>query len=407
MNILLTSVLVQGTPSGVRVHYERMAELLRAEGHRVTVVNQDSLRPWVRSTIGVGRRLLGLLPGQLSKRIGLNLGQVAELVCAIDRHQPYDIVNAQDPISGWAARLALRDRVPVVVTGHFHNHPGQEVINQLSLPPTGFAARFEKSWFNFLLRRVRFFLSTSQYALQLARPFLATDTVAAVAYNGVDLAAFAPPVVADPISSNLRAQFPGRPIILNVGQLETRKNQRYLVAVAAELRQRHSNVVVALVGKGEDETMLRDLIAKQDLTDNVVLLGYYTRVAPLLHVADVYMHTATHENCPYALVEAMAAGCPALSLVAGGSPELLAATPEASLPQSTPPAVVAAQLANLLDDAPARHALQQRQFAYASTRFDRATMVRDTLAFYRRVIGQPEDGPATSTHLQMAATEAA
>lgn len=397
MNILLISLQVPGAASGVRVHYERMAELLRAEGHRVTVVTQANLRPWVRRTIGVGRRLLGLLPGQLGKRMGINLGQVAEIVCAIDRSQPYDVVNAQDPISGWAARLALRDRAPVVVTGHFHNHPGQEVINQLSLPPTGWAARFEMGWFNFLLRRVRFFLATSQYALRLAQPFLAADTVSAVAYNGVDLAAFAPSAAATaaaPAGTNLRLRFPDRPIIINVGQLEARKNQRYLVAVAAALRQRHPNVLVALVGNGEDEAMLRDLIAQQGLTDNVVLLGYHHQMAPLLHSADMYVHTATHENCPYALVEAMAAGCPALALVAGGSPELLAATPEVSLPHSTPPAAVAAQLADLLDDDAARLALQQRQFAYTRTRFDRVAMLRDTLAFYRRVAGPPAAGVA-------------
>ena len=391
MNILLTSLQVPGSASGVRIHYERMAELLQAEGHRVMVVTQDNLRPWLRRTIGVGRRALGLF-GPFGKRLGYELGQVIEIYCAINRQQAYDVVNAQDVSSGWAARLALRDRVPVIVTGHFHNHPGQEVIKQLNLPATGLAARFQMRWFNFLLQRTQFFLSTSQYALTLAKPYLPAQARTAVAYNGVDLAAFAPSAaaaLAAPAGTDLRARFPGRPIILNIGQLETRKNQRYLLAVAAELRQRHPNCVVALVGKGEDEAMLRNLIAEQGLTDNVVLLGYHTQVAPLLHHADVYVHTATHENCPYALVEAMAAGCPALSLVAGGSPELLAATPEVSLPHTTSPATVAMMLADLLDDAEARRDLQQRQFAYARTRFDRVAMVRDTLAFYRQVAQQP------------------
>ena len=390
MNILLTSLQVPGAASGVRVHYERMAGLLQAEGHQVTVVTQDSLRPWVRRTIGVGRRALALL-GPLGKRLGYELSQIIEIYCAISR-QPYDVVNAQDVASGWAARLALRGRVPVIVTGHFHNHPGQEVIKQLNLPAAGLVARFEMRWFNFLLGRVQFFLFTSQYARRLAEPFLSEQVRTAVAYNGVDLAAFAPPTAASqaaPAGPDLRAMFPGRPIILNLGQLEARKNQRYLVAVAAELRQRHPHCVVALVGKGEDEAMLRALIAEQGLAHNVVLLGYHTQVAPLLHSADIYVHTATHENCPYALVEAMAAGCPALSLVAGGSPELLAATPEVSLPHTTTPAAVAAQLADLLDDAEARRALQQRQFAYARTRFDRVAMLRDTLAFYRQVAAQP------------------
>jgi len=388
MNILLTSLQVPGAASGVRVHYERLAALLRAQDHQVTVVTQDSLRPWVRRSIGVVRRGLGLLPGRLGARVGIELGNVAEIFCAIDRSQPYDVVNAQDVSSGWAARLALGNRVPVVVTGHYNDHPGEEVVKQLSLSPTSWAARFEVSWYNFLLRRTKFFLGISEYALRLTLPFLPAGARTAVAHNGVDMAAFAPaPRSTQSTTPDLRAMFPGRPIILNIGQLEPRKNQRYLVAVAAELRHLYPGCVTVLVGKGEDEALLRSLITEQDLGNDVVLLGYQTQVAALLHSADVYVHTAARENCPYAVIEAMAAGCPTVALAAGGSPELLAATPEASVPQSTAPATLAAQLATLLGDPAALLGLQERQYAYARSRFDVAAMVRNTLAFYREAAG--------------------
>ena len=394
VNILLTSLQVPGAASGVRVHYERLATRLRAQGHRVTVVTQDSLRPWVRRTIGVGRRALALLPGRLGAQVGLELGQLLEIYFAIDRRQAYDVVNAQDVSSGWAARLALRGQVPVVVTGHYNDHPGEEVVKQLGFAPTSRVARFEVSWFNFLLRRTRFFLGISEYALQLTRPFLPPGARTAVAHNGVDMAAFATPEYGvAPAGPDLRAMFPGRPIILNLGQLEARKNQRYLVAVAAELRHLHPGCVTVLVGKGEDEAMLRALIAEQHLEDDVVLLGYHSQVAALLHAADIYVHTATRENCPYAVIEAMAAGCPTLALAAGGSPELLAATPEASIPQNTPPADLAHQLADLLSNPAALRSLQQRQYAYAHTRFDVAAMLRDTLAFFRQAAGMAAGDP--------------
>lgn len=388
MNILLTSLQVPGAASGVRVHYERLATLLRAQGHHVTVVTQDSLRPWVRRSIGVVRRTLALLPGPLGKRVGIELGNVAEIFCAIDRNQPYDVVNAQDVSSGWAARLALADRVPVVVTGHYNDHPGEEVVKQLHLPPASWAARFEVRWYNFLLHRTKFFLGISEYALRLTKPFLPAGARTAVAHNGVDMAAFAPmPRSAQSTAPDLRAMFPGRPIILNIGQLEARKNQRYLVEVAAELRHRHPGCVTVLVGKGEDEELLRTLIAQHDLGNDVVLLGYHTQIPTLLHAADIYVHTAARENCPYAVIEAMAAGCPTVALAAGGSPELLAATPEASVPQGIAPAALATQLATLLQDPAALRGLQQRQYAYARTRFDVAAMVRNTLAFYGEAAG--------------------
>ena len=390
MNILLTSLQVPGAASGVRVHYERLAALLRAEGHQVTVVTQDDLTPWVRRAIGAVRRGLGLL-GPLGRRVGLELGQVAEIFCAIDRRPRYDVVNAQDVASGWAARLALRDRVPVVVTGHYNGHPGEEVVIQLGMPPAGRAARFEVRWYSFLLRRTRFFLGISEYALRLTQPFLPAGARTATVHNGVDMAAFARPAAGAPAGDgpDLRARFPGRAVLLNIGQLEARKNQRYLVAVAAELRQLHPGCVTVLVGTGEDEPLLRALIAQHGLENDVVLLGYHPQVAALLHAADVYVHTAARENCPYAVIEALAAGCPVLALAAGGSPELLAATPEASMPQATAPAAVAAQLAGLLAAPAALRGLQQRQYAYARPRFDVAAMVRGTLAFYQAAAGWP------------------
>ncbi|HEX8504043.1 MAG TPA: glycosyltransferase family 4 protein [Hymenobacter sp.] len=399
MNVLLTSLQVPGARSGVRVHYERLALLLRAQGHRVTVVTQDDLRPWVRRAIGAVRRGLGLLLGHLGGRIGLELGQVAEIYFAIDRRARYDVVNAQDVSSGWAARLALRDRAPVVVTGHFNDHPGEEVVKQLSLEPGGWAARFEVRWYNFLLRRTRYFLGISEYALRLTKPRLPVGARTGIAYNGVDMAAFAPPpsppATAGP---DLRALFPGRSIVLNIGQLEARKNQRYLVEVAAELRKRHPGCVVVLVGTGEDEGRLRAQIAELDLSNDVVLLGYHPQVAPLLHAADVYVHTATRENCPYAVIEAMAAGCPVLALAAGGSPELLAATPEASIAQGTSPADLATQLAGLLGSPADLRGLQARQYAHARPRFDVAAMVRDTVAFYQQATGTPAPPLPASPH---------
>ena len=389
MNILLTSLQVPGAASGVRVHYERLAAMLRAEGHQVTVVTQASLQPWVRRALGVVRRTLTLLPGRLGERMGLELTQAAEIFFAIDRRPAYDVVNAQDVTTGWVARLALGGRVPVVVTGHYNDHPGEEVVRQLHLAPGSLAARFQVAWYDFLLRRTQFFLSISHYALGLSRARLPATARTAVVHNGVDLTAFAPATAPAAAGPDLRALFPDRPIVLNIGQLEARKNQQYLVQVAAELRQLHPGCVTVLVGKGEDETALRTLITAQGLAEDVVLLGYHTNIAQLLHAADVYVHVATSENCPYAVIEAVAAGCPVLAMAAGGSPELLAATPEANVPQGTAPAALARQVAALLASPAARQDLQRRQYAYARPRFGTAAMVGGTLAFYRLAAGLP------------------
>jgi len=381
MNILLTSLMVPGAPSGVRVHYERLAELLRQEGHTVTLVTQDSLRPLIRRAIGGIRRTLKLLLGNLGEQIGIEVGSVAEIYFAIDRKAVYDVVNSQDVSSGLAARLALRDKVPVVVTGHFNDHPAEELVHQRGFK--GLTARFLHRWYNFLLSRTRNFIGVSEYVLRRILPWLPTDNQHAVVYNGVSVPATPPTLPTD--APNLRALFPNRPIVLNVGQLEPRKNQRYLVQVAAELRTLHTDFVLVLVGKGEDEAVLRQQIAAAGLEQHVVLLGYHRHIMELLRDADLYVHAATRENCPLVLLEAMAVGCPAVALTVGGIPELLAPTPQALIAPTTPPATLARQLRELLSNATALAHLQQKQRAFGAQHFSAQAMLNATLDFFEQV----------------------
>ena len=178
--------------------------------------------------------------------------------------------------------------------------------------------------------------------------------------------------------------FPGSKIVLNIGHLEPRKNQRYLVQVAAELRHHDPSFVLVLVGKGEDEAILKQMIAEAKLEQNVVLLGYHRNVVALLHAADLYVHAATRENCPLVLIESMAAGCPAVALAVGGIPELLAATPDALVPVTTEPAVMAKHLGTLLASPDALSRMQQQQHKFGKIQFDASTMVVRTVAFFEQ-----------------------
>ena len=233
------------------------------------------------------------------------------------------------------------------------------------------------------MRRTRNFIGVSDYVLRRIQPWLPADGQQTVVYNGVSVAPTSPTLPTD--APNLRTLFPGRTVLLNVGQLEPRKNQGYLVQVAAELREQHPNFVLVLVGKGEDEPLLRRQIAAAGLARHVVLLGYHRHIMTLLSQADLYVHAATRENCPLVLLEAMAVGCPAVALAAGGIPELLAPTPQALVPPATPPATLARQLRALLDDPAALADLQRRQQAFGARHFSAQTMRDDTLAFFEQV----------------------
>ena len=374
MNILLVSVLKPDAPSGVRVHYLALAAGLRRQGHTVDVVTPADLTGWRRRAVAVLRHLLRRL-GAVGQALANPLSDYLHLRWAIAPARRYDVVNAQDAASGLAATHALDGRVPVVVTGHHNDHPAADDLRQRPRPAA--AARALHRWHNHLLARTRYFAAVSDYGLACIRPSLPATALCRTLYNGIDFEKFAAP------ATGTGPQWPGRHLLLNIGQLEGRKNQRLLIETAHCLRQLRSDFVIGLVGQGPDAPALLARIAALGLTDQVQLLGYQESVAALLAQASLYVHTATHETFGLVLVEAVAAGVPALALAVGGVPEVLAATPEALLPPAIAPEALAQQLNTWLTAAEARAALHHRQLAHARAHFAQPRHLAETLRFLK------------------------
>ncbi|MDO7852502.1 glycosyltransferase family 4 protein [Hymenobacter convexus] len=377
MNILLVSFLKPDAPSGVRVHYVRLAEQLRQRGHRVDVVTPATLTGPRRHLVAGLRHLLRRL-GPVPRALATTVAYYLHIRWGIDASRHYDAVNAQDLGSGLAARHALGNRVPVVVTGHFNAHPAADELRQKPRGPA--AARAIERWYAYLLARTCYFIGVSRFGLEAVRAALPSHCECRVVPNGIDLAAGR---AATP-DAELRQRAAGRHVLLNIGQLESRKNQLLLVRAAHALRQFRQDFVVGLVGKGEDELMLRRHIAELGLDDVVLLLGYHEheQVLPLLRAAELYVHVATHETFGLVLVEAMAAGVPALALGVGGVPEVLHATPASLLPPDITPTGLAGVLHSWLNAPALRRQLSREQAAYAAAHFDVRQMVDATLSFY-------------------------
>lgn len=389
MNILLVSLMVPDAPSGVRVHYQRLAAGLRQLGHTVTVLTPASVSLWQSRRWGALRRVLDL-GGPLGQHLGVMLHGCANIYSGLDRHATYDVVNAQDTTTGWLMRRLLGSRVPVVVTGHFNDHPGLEVVRQLGLG--AWPARAVMRGYDFFLTRTEHFVSISGYMQRRVAPLLPAHARHSLVYNGLDLGKFAT-VTADP---DLLGRAAGRHVLLNIGYLEKRKNQVFMLKVAQELLALRTDFLVGLVGKGPDEAMLRERIEAAGLQDVVWLAGHQAEVAPLLRASTLYLHAATHENLALVLLEAMACDVPVLGLGVGAVPEVVNHDPEALFAPDAAPAAVAQRLHELLADPAARRRLQRRQRAHAAAQFDLSTMLAGTVAAYEAARGAAGPTPTAA-----------
>lgn len=146
---------------------------------------------------------------------------------------------------------------------------------------------------------------------------------------------------------------PGQLVVAWIGSLEPVKGLDVLVDALAGVE----GVRVLLAGDGPSRDALVARLAAAGLGDRVELLGRVARPEEVLGRADALLLTSLAESCPMVLLQAMAAGLPALATAVGGVPEVLREGREGLLVPAGDAAQVAAALCVLRDDPARRRAM--------------------------------------------------
>jgi glycosyltransferase involved in cell wall biosynthesis len=111
--------------------------------------------------------------------------------------------------------------------------------------------------------------------------------------------------------------------LVNIGSLVDKKNQTFLVDVAALLKYNNIPFELNLIGEGPNRDILQEKIQENGLTDFVILPGNVDNVEEYLWLSDIYLHSATYEPLGLVLLEAMAAGLPVISLDGKGNRDII------------------------------------------------------------------------------------
>lgn len=168
-------------------------------------------------------------------------------------------------------------------------------------------------------------------------------------------------------------------LVGSVGRLHPSKGMDLLIT--AFKAQAPADAVLAILGEGPDEVLLRKLAAGDP---RIRLLGFRNDVDQALQAFDLFVSPSREEAFPLAILEAMRAGRPVLSTATQGPREMLAGQPARLVPVNDVNALGAAmseEISRLRALAPA-----DRGVRYATGAYDRDHAVARTLAFYRDVI---------------------
>lgn len=102
-------------------------------------------------------------------------------------------------------------------------------------------------------------------------------------------------------------------LIVSCGRLERQKNFSLLIDAFDIVLQRYCDAKLYIYGEGSLKSELNTYINKHSLQDCVYLMGQTDQVESVMQTADIFVLSSDYEGMPNALMEAMAAGVPAIS----------------------------------------------------------------------------------------------
>jgi glycosyltransferase involved in cell wall biosynthesis len=177
--------------------------------------------------------------------------------------------------------------------------------------------------------------------------------------NAIGAEAFAEP---DPAYGILLKRFfpnPPKRIVAAAGRLSPEKGFDQLVEAASLVVCHDSEIGFIQFGAGPLHASLSRQIDAAGLRDRFVLAGFRPDVCRFLPHVDVMVLPSLTEGLPVVLLEAFAAGVPAVATAVGGTPEVIEDGKSGYLvPPSDPPAM-ARRILDVLHAEPARLAMGQ------------------------------------------------
>jgi glycosyltransferase involved in cell wall biosynthesis len=269
-------------------------------GERQTVLLMEGLQ-----SLGVENTLLARSGGTLVERArseGFEVLQSGRLP-PIGRLRGHDVVHAHEARAvGFAVVAKPWHRAPIVATRRVDNPPGSGWLTHLKY------------------RRVDRLVAISNAVREAVLAWDPALGPLQVIPSSVPAARDAAPARL----AELRDRFQGRRVIGTVGALVARhKDPATLIHAFAELASSRDDLMLVLIGEGNDRALLERQVAELGLRERVIFEGFQPDPWAYYAAMDVFALTSRAEGLGTAILDAFAYSVPVVATRAGGIPELI------------------------------------------------------------------------------------
>lgn len=99
--------------------------------------------------------------------------------------------------------------------------------------------------------------------------------------------------------------------IITVGSLSKRKNHQMLIKAFSKIKV--DGIKLYILGKGEEESNLKNLVKKLEIEERVIFLGFDNNPYKYVSKCSIFVMSSNSEGFPNVLAEAMICGCSIIS----------------------------------------------------------------------------------------------
>lgn len=302
---------------------------------------------------GVGYSFLG---HDTRRKPWLGLARLRRLVGAMR----IDIVHSHLAFGNIFA--ASVPRVPLVYTHHSEN------------------IRFPRAIWAYFRLRAALFIGISQTCAENLQAYLGQGVRVELILNGIDLEG----VPACPVGRSrdqLRA--------ICIGRITAQKNYPLLAQAIAALEPAHrKRLAVDIYGEGDSSIVAAcfDILGAADVSQEMLRFrGVSSGIRQVLLDYDLFLMSSDSEGLPIALIEATAAGLPAVVTDVGGCREVIDSGPSGIVVPPGDPQAFSRAIAFLLEDAEKR-ALWSRNARVMAQAFSISQSAKNYARLYKQII---------------------
>jgi 1,2-diacylglycerol 3-alpha-glucosyltransferase len=228
-----------------------------------------------------------------------------------------DVVHVHHPfLSG---RLAVRYCHPLRIPIVFTNHTRYDLYMQTYLPilADGLGETFLQAYLPSFCRDVDLVISPSQ-GMEAVLRRLGVDSHVEVVPNGVELDRFQ---AAPDCRRRKELGFSADQVVLVYsGRLAPEKNLQFLMHAFYGIAHAYPQVRLLVIGDGPERQALEEQVRAAGLAERIQFTGMvpYADMPEYLRAADAFVTASITEVHPLSIIEAMAAGLPALGIISPG-----------------------------------------------------------------------------------------